>query len=68
MVPAAGQGIIGITIRAEDDALHDLLAAIEDAEARIVADAERALLADSTARAARRSAPMRACCPTATCS
>jgi hydroxymethylbilane synthase len=45
MVPAAGQGIVGITVRADDAALRDLLAAIEDAEARAVATAERALLA-----------------------
>lgn len=45
MVPAAGQGIIGITTRADDYALREVLAAIEDREARIVATAERALLA-----------------------
>jgi hydroxymethylbilane synthase len=44
MVPAAGQGIIGITVREEDEELCELLAAIEDREARIVATAERALL------------------------
>jgi hydroxymethylbilane synthase len=45
MVPAAGQGIVGITIRAEDVALRELLAGIEDPEARAVSTAERALLA-----------------------
>ena len=46
MVPAAGQGIIGITVRADDAALRDLLAAIEDKAARAAATAERALLAE----------------------
>jgi hydroxymethylbilane synthase len=45
MVPAAGQGIIGVTVRADDSDLYALLAAIEDAAARAAADAERALLA-----------------------
>jgi hydroxymethylbilane synthase len=45
MVPAAGQGIIGVTVRADDTELLELLAAIEDAEAAAVATAERALLA-----------------------
>jgi hydroxymethylbilane synthase len=45
MVPAAGQGIIGVTVRADDVELLDLLAAIEDAEARAVSTAERSLLA-----------------------
>ncbi|MBX6376432.1 MAG: hydroxymethylbilane synthase [Acetobacteraceae bacterium] len=44
MVPAAGQGIVGITVRADDTELHELLAAIEDPEARAVSTAERALL------------------------
>jgi hydroxymethylbilane synthase len=44
MVPAAGQGIVGITVREEDEELCELLAAIEDPEARIVSTAERALL------------------------
>jgi hydroxymethylbilane synthase len=46
MVPAAGQGIVGVTVRAADRELRDLLAAIEDPEARAVATAERALLAE----------------------
>lgn len=45
MVPAAGQGIVGVTVRADDIELLDLLAGIEDAEARAVSTAERALLA-----------------------
>jgi len=45
MLPAAGQGIVGITVRADDTELRQLLAAIEDPEARAVATAERALLA-----------------------
>ncbi len=44
MVPAAGQGIVGVTVRADDTELRELLAGIEDAEARAVAAAERALL------------------------
>ena len=44
MVPAAGQGIVGVTVRADDTELHELLAAIEDPEAKAVATAERALL------------------------
>ena len=44
MVPAAGQGIIGVTVRADDSELRELLVAIEDPEARAVATAERALL------------------------
>jgi hydroxymethylbilane synthase len=45
MVPAAGQGIVAVTVRAEDEELRALLAAIEDPEALAVATAERALLA-----------------------
>ncbi len=45
MVPAAGQGIVGVTVRAEDVELLELLSGIEDAEARAVSTAERALLA-----------------------
>ncbi|MBV1796139.1 hydroxymethylbilane synthase [Siccirubricoccus sp. G192] len=44
MVPAAGQGIVGITVRADDIELRELLAAIEDREAAAVSTAERALL------------------------
>lgn len=45
MVPAAGQGIVGVTVRSDDTELRELLAAIEDPEARAVSSAERALLA-----------------------
>lgn len=45
MVPSAGQGIVGITVRADDTALREMLAGIEDPEAKAVATAERALLA-----------------------
>lgn len=44
MVPAAGQGIVGITVRQSDTELLELLAAIEDPEAKAVASAERSLL------------------------
>ncbi|HTW71676.1 MAG TPA: hydroxymethylbilane synthase [Acetobacteraceae bacterium] len=46
MVPAAGQGIIGITARADDTGLHELLAAIEDPDAKAAATAERAMLTE----------------------
>ena len=45
MVPSAGQGIVGITVRTADVALHEMLAGIEDPEARAVSMAERGLLA-----------------------
>ena len=45
MVPSAGQGIVGITVRAADEPLHGLLSGIEDPEARAVSTAERAMLA-----------------------
>ena len=44
MVPSACQGIIGITVRSDDVELLQMLAAIEDPEAKAVAIAERALL------------------------
>lgn len=46
MVPAAGQGIVGVTVREADVELREMLAAIEDQEAKAVATAERALLAE----------------------
>ena len=46
MIPAAAQGIVGITARADDTELLDLLAAIEDPEARAVSTAERSMLAE----------------------
>jgi hydroxymethylbilane synthase len=45
MVPAAGQGIVGITVRESDTQMRTLLAAIEDPEARACAAAERGMLA-----------------------
>jgi hydroxymethylbilane synthase len=44
MLPAACQGIVGITARADDAATLALLARIEHVPSRLVADAERALL------------------------
>ncbi len=44
MVPSACQGIVGITVRAGDTDLRDLLGAIEDVDARCMATGERALL------------------------
>ncbi|WP_419896343.1 hydroxymethylbilane synthase [Roseomonas sp. USHLN139] len=45
MVPAAGQGIVGVTVRETDTELHELLSGIEDRSARAVSRAERAMLA-----------------------
>jgi hydroxymethylbilane synthase len=45
MVPAACQGIVGVTVRTADAELLSLLSGIEDPEAKAVATAERALLA-----------------------
>jgi hydroxymethylbilane synthase len=45
MLPAAAQGIVGITVRAADTALRERLASIEDPASRIAATAERAMLA-----------------------
>jgi hydroxymethylbilane synthase len=44
MVPAACQGIVGVTVRESDAELCDLLLGIEDPLSRAVATAERALL------------------------
>lgn len=44
MLHAACQGIIGITVRAADTELAELLSGIEDPEAKAVSQAERALL------------------------
>lgn len=46
MVPAACQGIVGITVRESDVELRALLGGIEDPVAHSVATAERALLAE----------------------
>lgn len=45
MLPAVAQGILGIEIRAGDQATAALLAPLDNAEARIAATAERAFLA-----------------------
>jgi hydroxymethylbilane synthase len=45
MVPSAAQGVVGITVHEDDIELREMLAAIEDPEARAVATAERAMLA-----------------------
>jgi hydroxymethylbilane synthase len=44
MVPAACQGIVGVTVRESDTALRELLSGIEDPVARAVSTAERAML------------------------
>ena len=46
MVPAAGQGIVGVTVRETDEPLRAMLSGIEDPTARAVSTAERALLAE----------------------
>lgn len=46
MVPAAAQGIVGITARAYDTEVLGLLSRIEDRGARVAAMAERSLLAE----------------------
>ena len=44
MVPAACQGIIGVTVRSADSELHELLSAIADPDSTLASTAERALL------------------------
>jgi hydroxymethylbilane synthase len=46
MLPSACQGIVGITVRADNTELRELLAGIEDPAARAVSLAERALLGE----------------------
>lgn len=46
MVPAACQGVIGVTVRADDVELRELLSIIEDRESAAASAAERALLAE----------------------
>ena len=46
MVPSAGQGIVGITVRETDTDLREMLSGIEDPAAKAVATAERAMLAE----------------------
>jgi hydroxymethylbilane synthase len=45
MVPSAGQGIVGVTVREDETELRELLSGIEDPHARAVSTAERAMLA-----------------------
>ena len=45
MVPAASQGVIGITVRSADNGLREVLAAIDDPESNATSTAERAMLA-----------------------
>jgi hydroxymethylbilane synthase len=45
MLPAPGQGALAIECRAGDDELLELLASLDDPDARAAVDAERALLA-----------------------
>lgn len=45
-VPAACQGIVGVTVRGDDTELLDILAAIQDPVSRVMAEAERGLLAE----------------------
>ena len=44
MIPAVGQGIIGIEIRNDDEMTRKLLGAINDPNAFVCAEAERAFL------------------------
>jgi hydroxymethylbilane synthase len=44
MLPAACQGIVGVTVREENTELRSLLSGIEDTNARAVSTAERAML------------------------
>lgn len=46
MLPQVGQGALAIECRVDDEATRRALATIEDAEARILTDAERAFLAE----------------------
>jgi hydroxymethylbilane synthase len=46
MVPAAGQGMIAVTVREDDTMLRGLLAQVENPDARAIAAAERALLVE----------------------
>ena len=45
MLPAVGQGALGIETRSGDDAINELLSPLDDSETRIAVTAERALLA-----------------------
>ena len=43
-VPSPGQGIVAIEIRADDDAVRQMVSRIDDGDARAALDAERALV------------------------
>ena len=45
MLPAACQGIVGVTVRSSDTYLVELLDALEDKASRVAATAERSMLA-----------------------
>ena len=45
MLPACCQGIVGVTVRAADTAICEMLLGIEDPDARVAAEAERSLQA-----------------------
>jgi hydroxymethylbilane synthase len=45
MVPAVGQGVLGVQCRARDPELHEVLGHIDDGPTRLCATAERAFLA-----------------------
>ena len=45
MLPAVGQGALGIETRASDNAVNELLSPLDDPQTRIAVSAERALLA-----------------------
>jgi hydroxymethylbilane synthase len=44
MLPAAGQGIVGVTVRADDTRLRDLLGRAADFQSELAATAERSVL------------------------
>jgi hydroxymethylbilane synthase len=46
MVPAACQGIVGVTVRADDVELREMLSIIQDPEAAVASAAERAVLTE----------------------
>jgi hydroxymethylbilane synthase len=46
VLPAVGQGVIGVETRTDNAALNRLLASLDDAETRCVLEAERALLSE----------------------
>jgi hydroxymethylbilane synthase len=46
MVPAACQGIVGVTVRADDVELRELLSIIQDPDSAVASVAERALLSE----------------------